>query len=100
MGHAVMENRNALAVGRTVTEANGTAERRASETMLKAQAKRSGYRISAGEDKAYDTRDHVEALRRRNVTPHVSQNNAPTKTGQARRRLRGGICLNRTQAAR
>jgi transposase len=85
MGHAVMENRNALAVGGTVTEANGTAERRASETMLKAQAKRSGCRITAGEDKAYDTRDHVEALRKRNVTPHVSQNNAPTKTGQTRK---------------
>jgi transposase len=85
MGHAVMENRNALAVGGTVTQANGTAERRASETMLKAQARRSGRRITAGEDKAYDTRDHVDALRKRNVTPHVAQNNAPTKTGQKRK---------------
>jgi transposase len=85
MGHAVMENRNALAVSGTVTEANGTAERRASEAMLKAQAERSGRRITAGEDKAYDTRDHVDALRERNVTPHVSQNNAPTKTGQQRK---------------
>jgi hypothetical protein len=85
MGHAVMENRNALAVSGTVTEANGTAERHASEAMLKAQAERSGRRITAGEDKAYDTRDHVDALRERNVTPHVSQNNAPTKTGQQRK---------------
>jgi hypothetical protein len=37
-----------------------------------------------GEDKAYDSRDHVSALRRMNVTPHVTQNNAPTKTGRCR----------------
>jgi transposase len=85
MGHAVMENRNGLAVSGVVTEANGTAERRASQTMLKAQAKRSGCRITAGEDKAYDTRDHVDALRKGNVTPHVTQNNAPTKTGKKRK---------------
>jgi transposase len=85
MGHAVMENRNGLAIAGTVTQANGTAERRASEEMLKAQARRSGCRITAGEDKAYDTRDHVDALRKRNVTPHVTQNNAPTKTGKTRK---------------
>ena len=85
MGHAVMENRNGLAVAGTVTQANGTAERRASEKMLKAQAKRSGCRITAGEDKAYDTRDHVDALRKSNVTPHVAQNNARTKTGKTRK---------------
>ena len=85
MGHAVMENRNGFAVAGTVTEANGTAERSAAERMLKAQAKRSGCRITAGEDKAYDTRDHVQALRKRNVTPHVAQNDAPTKTGRNRK---------------
>ena len=85
MGHAVMENRNGLAVAGMVTEANGTAERRASEKMLKAQARRSGGRITAGEDKAYDTRDHVAALRKLNATPHVAQNDAPTKTGKNRR---------------
>jgi len=35
MGHALMESRNGLAVGGMVTQANGTAERRASEAMLK-----------------------------------------------------------------
>lgn len=53
MGHALMENRNGLAVGGTVTQANGTAERRASEAMLKNKAKGSK-RITVGEDKAYD----------------------------------------------
>jgi hypothetical protein len=38
---------------------NGTAERRASETMLKAKAKEAGRRVTVGEDKAYDTADHV-----------------------------------------
>jgi hypothetical protein len=38
-----------------VTHANGTAERRASEIMLKAKSKAAGRRITAGEDKAYDT---------------------------------------------
>jgi IS5 family transposase len=83
MGHALMENRNGLAVGGTVTEANGTAERRASEAMLKAKAKRSR-RITVGEDKAYDTSDHVASLRKMNVTPHVAQNDSLTKTGKHR----------------
>jgi len=38
-----------------LTHANGTAERRAAEIMLKAQSKAAGRRITAGEDKAYDT---------------------------------------------
>lgn len=85
MGHAVMENRNGLAVAGRVTHANGTAERRASETMLKARRKAAGHPITAGEDKAYDTVDHVAALREAGVTPHVNQNNAVTKTGNHRR---------------
>jgi hypothetical protein len=44
MGHATMENRHGLAVAGMVTLANGTAERRASETMLKAKAKKAGHR--------------------------------------------------------
>jgi transposase len=39
MGHATMENRHGLAVAGMVTHANGTAERRASEIMLKAKSK-------------------------------------------------------------
>lgn len=62
MGHALMENRNGLAVGGSVTQANGTAERRASEALLKKLARRSKRRITAGEDKAYDTNDHVEGI--------------------------------------
>ena len=83
LGHALMENRNGLAVGGMVTSADGTAERRASEALLKKQAKGSK-RITVGEDKAYDTSDHIAALRRMNVTPHVAQNDSLTKTGKRR----------------
>jgi transposase len=85
MGHATMENRHGLAVAGMVTAANGTAERRAAEAMLKAKAKKAGRRITVGEDKAYDTTDHVTKLRALNVTPHVTQNEAVTSTGKRRR---------------
>jgi transposase len=84
MGHVTMENRHGLAVAGMVSEANGTAERRASETMLAAKSKAAGHRITVGEDKAYDTADHVANLRTVNVTPHVTQNNSVTKTGKLR----------------
>ena len=43
------------------------------------------YRITVGEDKAYDTSDHIPALGWMNVTPHVAQNDSLTKTGKRRR---------------
>jgi hypothetical protein len=51
MGHATMENRHGLAVAGMVTHADGTAERRAAEMMLKARRKAAGRRITAGEDR-------------------------------------------------
>lgn len=84
MGHATMENQHGLAVAGMVTLANGTAERRASEAMLKAKAREAGHRITVGEDKAYDTADHVANLRAINVTPHVTHNEAVTSTGKRR----------------
>jgi len=66
MGHAVMENRHGLAVDGRLTQADGTAERRAAEAMLK--------------HKAYDTADHVAALRRFGVTPHVAQNDTARRS--------------------
>lgn len=83
-GHALMENRNGLAVGGTVTQANGRAERRASEALLKQKITATGKTATVGEDKAYDTKDHVAALRKLGVTPSVAQNNAKTKTGHHR----------------
>jgi transposase len=82
MGHVTMENRNGLAVAGLVTHATGTAERRASEDMLRTMAKESGRRITVGEDKAYDTADHVAKLRALNVTPHVAQYNSGNPNGR------------------
>jgi len=36
-----------------VTQANGTAERRASEKMLAAKSKKAGHRITAGDDRVH-----------------------------------------------
>ena len=45
-----------------MSEANGTAERRTAEALLEAKAKTLG-RITVGEDKAYDTSDHLAGSR-------------------------------------
>src|SRR4030081_3134921 len=47
--------------------------------------KAAGRRITAGEDKAYDTADHVANLRAINGTPPVTQNQAVSKTGKSRK---------------
>jgi hypothetical protein len=82
MGHATMENRHGLAVAGIVTHANGTAERRAAEQMRAEKRKQAGRPITVGADKA--TSDHVAACAT-SVTPHVTQNNATTKTGRQRK---------------
>ncbi len=84
-GHVLMENRNGLALAGLVTQANGTAERRASEIMLQAKRKEIGQRVTVGEDKAYDSRDHVAALRAAGITPHVARNDKVSKTGRRRK---------------
>ena len=85
MGHATMENRHGLAVAGIVTLANGTAQRRASERMLKSKANQAGRRITAREFKPYDSAVHVAFLRAISVTPHLAQNEAITSTGKRRR---------------
>ena len=84
MGHVTMENGHGLAVAGVLSKATGTAERRASEAMLTIRRRLAGRRITAGEDKAYDTADHVARLRAADVTPHVTQNRGLTKTGRRR----------------
>lgn len=58
-----------------------TAERQGAEARRKAARRR----ITVGEDKAYDCAEHVAHLRAMQVTPHVAQNDAETKTGRRRR---------------
>jgi len=83
MGHAIMENRNGLAICGEVTHATGTAER---EVVLAWIDERpSGRRITVGGDKAYDVFDFVQALKERNVTPHIAINGTISRHGVARR---------------
>jgi len=70
IGHALMENRNGLAVDAMVTQATGTAEREAALAML--DRRRCRRRITLGADKAYDVRGFIEDLRARRVTPHIA----------------------------
>jgi transposase len=71
LGHVLMENRSGLIVDAAVTPATGTAEREASVYLV---SRRPGtHRITVGGDKAYDTREHVAALRELGATPHVAQ---------------------------
>ncbi len=82
LGHVTMENRHGLAVAGLVTHATGTAEREASEKMLKVKAKAASGRITVGEDKAYDVAEHVARLRAMNITPHVAQYNSTGTRGR------------------
>jgi IS5 family transposase len=56
-----------------VTQATGTAEREAAQTMVKRTIHKSG--ATLGADKNYDTHEFVAALRQRKVTPHVTSKN-------------------------
>jgi transposase len=71
MGHVLMENRNGLVVGATLTQATGTAEREAAEALVAARP--GNHRVTVGADKAYDTAGFVAAMRELNATPHVAQ---------------------------
>jgi transposase len=84
MGHALMENRNGLAIAGSVSLATGTAEREAAETLLKAKVAETGKPATVGADKAYDVKAHGEALAAINVTAHPARHNAATKTGKKR----------------
>ena len=92
MGHAIMENRNGLAVCGDVTHATGTAEREAALGWIDERGSRR--RITLGADKAYDVFDFVQALKKRNITPHIaingtiSWNGVPRKTAVDRRTTR------------
>jgi transposase len=72
IGHALMENRNALFVDACLTQADGHAERIAALHMIEPRADRAKA-IRLGADKAYDAEDFVNELRAMKVMPHVAQ---------------------------
>jgi hypothetical protein len=61
LGHALVENRNGLIAAAMVTTADGYAEREAALLMLETQRKGRRRRITLGADKAYDSKDFVDA---------------------------------------
>jgi transposase len=71
LGHVLMENRHGLVVNAMVTPATGTAEREAALALV--DTRFPTQRITLGGDKNYDTAAFVDALRTRQVTPHVAQ---------------------------
>jgi IS5 family transposase len=73
MGHALMENRNALVVDACLTQAGGHAERVAALHMIELRADRP-HAITLGADKGYDVEDFVNEVRSMRVRPHVAQN--------------------------
>ena len=83
MGHAIMENRNGLAICGEVTHATGTAEREVVLAWLDERPSRR--RITLGGDKAYDVFDFVQALKERNVTAHIAINGTISRNGIARK---------------
>ena len=83
-----MENRNGLIAAAMVTQADGFAEREAALLMLADKQKGRSRRITVGADKAYDSKDFVEAARKLNVTPHVSKNDNGRRSNMDRRTTR------------
>jgi hypothetical protein len=62
MGHTLMENRSGLIVAATLTQATGTAERKAAEEMIVRHSP-GARRITLGADKGYDAAAFVADMR-------------------------------------
>ena len=72
-GHALMENRNGLCIDLKINEATGHAERQAALAMLSRQGRKRVHPKTLGADKGYHASDFVEALRKKEIIPHVAQ---------------------------
>jgi transposase len=86
-GHLLMENKSGLILDVLLTEATGTAEREAALVMLD-RRRTPRKRVTLAADKGYDTRAFVEALRQREVTPHIAQNTSRRRSAIDRRTTR------------
>lgn len=78
LGHALMENRNGLAVDACVTQANGFAERDAAIKMV--EAIKTDKPITLGADKGYDAAEFVERLEKARAVPHIAQHTSNRKS--------------------
>ena len=93
IGHALMENRNGLAVRGGVSQATGTAERDEALALIDRHRGGKERRITLGVDKVYDATAFVSDLRARIVTPHIASNDHMTKTGKRRKTAIDGRTL-------
>jgi transposase len=71
LGHVLTENDHGLIVAACVTEAGTRAEREAALALLDEQGSRK--RRTLGADKQYQEPRFVEALRARNIVPHIAE---------------------------
>jgi IS5 family transposase len=71
LGHVLTENDHGLIVAACVTEAGTRAEREAALVLL--DQRPGGKRRTLWADKQYQERQFVEALRARNIVPHVAE---------------------------
>ena len=69
-GHALMVNRNGLAVNGCVTLAEGRAEAQAAVAMVEEIPGQ--HRVTVGGDKGYDSKELVQEFRDHRVTPHLA----------------------------
>jgi hypothetical protein len=88
LGHALVENCNGLIGAAMATTSDGYAEREAALIMLRAQRKGRKRRITLGADKAFDSKDFVEAARKMKVTVHVTRNDKKRRSNLDRRTTR------------
>lgn len=100
LGHVLTENRNGLVVNARVTLASGTAERAAAIAMV-GEIPGGSKRVTLGADRAYDTRDFVEQMRERCVTPQVAQNDQGRRSAiDARTTLHPGYGISQRKRKR
>ena len=81
MGHTLMENRSGLIVAATLTQATGTAERKAAEEMIVRHSP-GARRITLGADKGFDAAAFVADMRALNVTPYRTEHQRTTFRGR------------------
>ncbi len=81
LGHALMENRNGLAVGAQATLATGAAEREAAAALTKDLPEGA----TLGADKNYDAEVFVEELKDRKIEPPIAINGSVGKLDGVRK---------------
>jgi transposase len=84
--HAITENRHGLIMAVGVDQADGHAERRASEALLDDLKRRGVEPSTLGTDKGYDDGAYIERLEDRGIGPHVA-----IKAGRISLETEGGV---------